>query len=64
VIRKLVMIPLKILEIILIIIAVLCFLCIGILDYFQKDRSPIRYSKDGKVVDLDDFRTNPSGREL
>jgi hypothetical protein len=31
---------------------------------FKTEKSPIRYSRKGKVVDLNDFRANKAGRKL
>jgi hypothetical protein len=31
---------------------------------FKTEKEPIRYSRNGKVVNLDDFRADKAGREL
>ncbi len=47
-------------------IGVVLFIVMGILDYFIQNRgseSPIFYSSDGKVVDLDGFRADKTRGE-
>ena len=66
-IRKILVFPLRVIKFILMGIGVLVFIAVGILEYFiQKKGSidPIRYSKGGKVVDIDDFRADKTGGEL
>lgn len=31
---------------------------------FKTEKEPIKYSRNGKVVDLNDFRADKAGREL
>ena len=65
-IRKILWLPLKILEVFFFIFAVIAFIGLGITDRLQKKRgiNPIRYSKDGKVVSLNDFRADKTRGEL
>jgi hypothetical protein len=65
-IRKILLMPFRILRVILMGIGVLVFIFVGILDYLIQKKgsvSPIRYSSGGKVVDIDDFRTDKTGGE-
>ena len=47
-------------------IGVVVFITVGICDYFIQNRGsvdPVIYSKDGKVVDLNDFRNGETRGE-
>ncbi len=65
-IRKILIFPIKIIRGILMGIGVLVFISVGICDFFIEKKgsiSPIRYSSGGKVVDIDDFRTDTTRGE-
>jgi len=74
VIRKILKIPLEFLRLALTATIAFMFLCLffivsiitAITGIFQNKGSidPVRYSRDGKVVDLDDFRANKTRGEL
>ena len=67
-IRKILRIPIELLKLTLFIVGAIVFLCLVFIifvvlmvaDLLQNNGSvdPVIHSKDGKVVDLDDFRTN------
>ena len=65
-IRKILIFPIKVIRGILMFIGVLVFITVGICDFFIEKKesiSPIRYSRNGKVVELDDFRTDTTRGE-
>ena len=65
-IRKILIFPIKVIRGILMGIGVLVFISVGACDLFIEKKgsiSPIRYSRDGKVVDIDDFRTDKTRGE-
>lgn len=67
-IRKILLFPLRVVRVILLGVGVIVFIVIGVLDYFidvkgqlnlvkySASIDPIRYSKGGKVVDLDEYK--------
>ena len=58
-IRKILLMPFRILRVIFMGIGVLVFIAVGILDYFIQKKgsvSPIRYSSGGKVVDINEYK--------
>jgi len=58
-IRRILLMPLRILRVIFMVMGVLVFIFIGILDYFIQKKgsvSPIRYSSGGKVVDINEYK--------
>ena len=60
-IRKILLFPIRVIRAFLMGIGVIVFITVGICDFFLEKREridPIKYSSDGKVVDLDDFRAN------
>ena len=65
-IRKILIFPIKVIRGFLMFIGVLVFITVGICDYFIEKKGsidPIRYSRGGKVVDLDGFRTDKTRGE-
>ncbi len=65
-IRKILVFPLRVVRFFLMAIGVVVFITVGICDYFIQNRgsvSPVIYSKDGKVVDLNDFRNGETRGE-
>jgi hypothetical protein len=57
-IKKVLMIPLRILQFVLFSLAVVCLMILGLCEYFSKKdgKEPIVYSKDGRAVDLDEYQ--------
>ncbi len=65
-IRKILIFPIKVIRGILMFIGVLVFIFVGICDFFIGEKesiSPIRYSRNGKVVDINDFRNGETRGE-
>ncbi len=65
-IRKILVFPLRVVRFFLMAIGVIVFITVGICDYFIQNRgsvNPVIYSKDGKVVDLNDFRNGETRGE-
>ncbi len=71
-IRKILVFPLRVLRIILIIGGAFIFVAVGLLDLIIRDNlmqnkesiGPIRYSRKGKVLDINDFRADKTRGEL
>jgi hypothetical protein len=65
-IRKILIFPLRVLRFFLLMFGIVYFIIMGLLDYIIQNKgspNPIKYSRNGKVVDLDDFRADQTRGE-